>query len=59
MTNSEYLYCESRWNELYCEKMELHKKLQSVCAEMDKLNTVFNNPKLVCEIEFPYKEFSS
>ena len=59
MTNSEYLYCESRWNELYREKMELYKKLQAVCDEMDNLNAIFNNPKPIREIKFPYKEFSS
>ena len=60
MTDTEYLYCESRYDELYHEKMALYKKLNAVCDEMNRLNTtVFNNPKPVCEIKFPYKEFSS
>lgn len=59
MTNSEYLYCESRWNKLYHEKMELYKKLGAVCDEMNKLNVIFNNPKPIREIEFPYREISS
>lgn len=59
MTNSEYLYCVSRWNELYREKMELHKKLKAVYDEMDKLNVVFNNLNSILEIKFPYKEISS